>query len=409
MLEQVPVKPRSIKDYKGIVDDELIDEVYFYAKKITDLRILHINATKFGGGVAEILNNYIPLLQDLWVGTVWQTIIADDRLFEVTKAFHNGLQGKKSLIGHDQKRTYERFNAYNAQLLEGDWDIVVVHDPQPLAIPYYLENNQTKWLWRCHIDASDADTAVWDYLNPFLKEFDGAIFSLESFIPDNFPIKKRFIVHPAIDPLSEKNKKIEPNLAASIIKSHGLDKNNPIITQVSRFDPWKDPLGVIEAYRIAKKRIPKLQLALIGSMATDDPESWKIYQQIINISKHDKNIFVFTNLGDLDINAFQGYSDLVLQKSIKEGFGLTVSEAMWKENLVIGGDTGGIRLQIIDGETGFLVNSIEECGEKIIEILSSPKSKEKIVVKAKEHVRKDFLIPRLLRDELKIYTELLEK
>ncbi|MDD5693166.1 MAG: glycosyltransferase [Patescibacteria group bacterium] len=409
MLEQVPIKPRSIRDYHGIVEDDLIDEIYSLSKKITDLRILHINATKFGGGVAEILNNYIPLLQDLWVGTVWQTIIADDRLFEVTKSFHNGLQGKECKIGHDEQRTYERFNAYNAQLLEGDWDIVVIHDPQPLAIPYYLEKNHTKWLWRCHIDASEADANVWAYLDPYLKEFDGAIFSLESFIPDNFPIKKRYVVHPAIDPLSEKNKEIDQKLASSIIKSHGLDITKPIMTQISRFDPWKDPLGVIEAYKLAKKKIDGLQLVLVGSMANDDPEGWKIYQKVVDISKKDKNIFIFTNLGDLDINAFQSASSLVIQKSIKEGFGLTVAEAMWKENLVIGGDTGGIRLQIIDGETGYLVNSVEECAGKVVYSLNDPSVKGEIGKRAKEHIRKEFLIPRLLRDELRIYNELLEK
>jgi len=409
MLEQVPIKPKSIRDYRGIVDDDLIEEIHYLANKLTDLRILHINATRFGGGVAEILNNYIPLLQDLWLGTVWQTIIADERLFEVTKSFHNGLQGKKCLIDRKSKNTYEEFSSNNAKLMEGEWDIIVVHDPQPLAIPYFVGNNKSKWLWRCHIDASDADPNVWSFLNPYLKVYDGAIFSMESFIPDNFPIKKRYIVPPAIDPLSEKNKLIDRRLALSIVKSHGVDIGKPFVTQISRFDPWKDPLGVIEAYRLAKEKISGLQLILIGSMATDDPEGWEIYKQVIEVSKSDKNIFVFTNLDELDINAFQTVSDIIIQKSIKEGFGLTVAEAMWKKNLVIGGDTGGIRLQIIDGETGFLVDSAEECAERIIYILSTPKIRKEMSLKAKEHIRKEFLIPRLLRDELKIYTELLEK
>jgi trehalose synthase len=409
MLEKVPIKPRSIKDYKGIVDDSLLEEIHKLSNKITNLRILHINATKFGGGVAEILNNYIPLLQDLWVGTVWQTIVADEHLFEVTKSFHNGIQGKKCQIGHDEKRIYEKFSAYNAQLLEGDWDIVVVHDPQPLAIPYYLSKNKTKWLWRCHIDASEAEPGIWEYLEPFLKEYDAAIFSLESFIPDNFPIKKRYIVPPAIDPLSEKNKKIELKLAESIIKSHGINIEKPFITQVSRFDPWKDPLGVIEAFKLAKNKIKDLQLVLIGSIVNDDPEGWEIYQKVIEASKKEKDVFAFTNLDDIDINAFQTASDIILQKSIKEGFGLTVAEAMWKRNLVIGGDTGGIKLQIIDGETGYLVNSVNECAEKIIYVLNNPKEKKRIILEAKEHIRQNFLVPRLLRDELKIYAEILEK
>ncbi len=409
MLEQVPIQPKSIKDYQGIVNDDLIEEIYFLANKLTGLRILHINATRFGGGVAEILNNYIPLLQDLWVGTVWQTIVADERLFEVTKSFHNGLQGKECQIDSKAKKIYEKFSTTNANLLEGDWDVVVVHDPQPLAVPYFKGGNKTKWLWRCHIDASDAEPNVWLFLNPYLKVYDGAIFSLESFIPDNFPIKKRYIVPPAIDPLSEKNKIINKKLAFSIVQSHGVNVDKPFITQVSRFDPWKDPLGVIEAYSLAKKYNKDLQLILIGAMANDDPEGWDIYKQVLDKSKKDKDIFVFTNLDDLDINAFQTASDIIIQKSIKEGFGLTVSEAMWKENLVIGGDTGGIRLQIIDSITGILVNSVEECAEKIVYSLKNPEVKQNISVKAKEHVRNNFLLPRLLRDELKIYTELLEK
>jgi len=409
MLEQVPIKPKSIRDYRGIVDDNLIEEIHSLARKLTDLRILHINATRFGGGVAEILNNYIPLLQDLWLGTVWQTIVADEKLFEVTKSFHNGLQGKKCHIDDKSRNTYEKFNSSNAKLLEGDWDIIVVHDPQPLAIPFFVKNNKSKWLWRCHIDASDADPNVWSFLNPYLKVYDGAIFSLASFIPDNFPIKKRYIVPPAIDPLSEKNKIIDRKLALSIVESHGINIKKPFVTQVSRFDPWKDPLGVIDAYQLARRKFPGLQLILIGSMANDDPEGWDVYKKVIEASKKDKGIFIFTNLDDLDINAFQSVSDIIIQKSIKEGFGLTVAEAMWKQNMVIGGDTGGIRLQIIDGETGFLVNNIEECAEKIIYILRNPKIRESISIKAKEHIRKEFLIPRLLRDELRIYAKLLEK
>jgi trehalose synthase len=409
MLEKVPIKPRSVKEYKNIVDDSLLEEVNELAERLTDLKILHISATKFGGGVAEILNNYIPLLQDLWLGTVWQTIVADNRLFEVTKAFHNGIQGKRHKINEAEKRIYERFNTYNARLLEGDWDIIVVHDPQPLAIPYYLTKSKARWIWRCHIDASDAEPTIWEYLEPFLEKYNAAIFSLESFIPDNFPIKRRYIVPPAIDPLSQKNQKIDINLAKDILGSHGLNLAKPIVTQVSRFDSWKDPLGVIEAYNIAKKKVPGLQLVLVGSMASDDPEGWQIYENVVEKSKRDNNIFVFTNLGDLEINAFQTVSDIVLQKSIKEGFGLTVAEAMWKGNLVIGGDTGGIKLQIIDGETGYLVNSVDECAEKIIYVLKNLRKKKKIVSRAREHIRQNFLVPRLLRDELKIYTEVLEK
>lgn len=408
MLQKVNTKTRKIKAYKGIIEDSLYQEVNFFAKKLKGVKVLHINATSFGGGVAEILHSLIPLMQNLGLKAEWQTIVADDRLFEITKIFHNAFQGEECCIDKKIERTYKRFNAYNAHLIEGEWDIIVIHDPQPAAIPYYLAKDDVKRIWRCHIDTSSPNKKMWEFFKPFLCEYDAAIFTLKEFFPKDLPVKKRFFVSPAIDPLSSKNKMLSENTVKRILKSYNINPDRPIITQVSRFDLWKDPLGVVKAYKIAKRRVPNLQLVLVGSMADDDPEGWKIYKSVEECTRKDRDIYLFTNLGNIEVSAFQIASNIVLQKSIKEGFGLTVTEAMWKGTPVIGGRAGGITLQIEDNKTGCLVNSAEECAGKILFLLKNPEFGQKIAERAKEHVRKKFLLPRLLRDHFRIYLNLVE-
>lgn len=412
MLQKVSLNPRKIKAYKDIIDKRLYDDVLSLAKKLKGLKVLHINATRFGGGVAEILHSFIPLMQDLKIKAEWQTIVADGRLFEITKSFHNAFQGERFDIDKRVERTYKRFNAYNAHLIEDNWDVIVIHDPQPAAIPYYLVSDCTKFVWRCHIDTSTPNKKMWNFFKPFLREYNAAIFTMKEFAPKNLPVCKKFFVPPAIDPLILKNKNISKKMQDNIVKSFGVDLEKPFITQISRFDLWKDPIGVIKAYKIAKKKISNLQLVLAGALADDDPEGWSIYRELEKHARGDKDIHLFTNLANfsnLEVNAFQSSSNIIIQKSIREGFGLTVAEAMWKGTPVIGGNVGGIKLQIIDGKTGFLVESVEGCAEKIVCLLRNPDISKKIALSAKEKIRKHFLLPRLIRDHLKIYSSLLNK
>ncbi len=414
MLQKVSLKPKKLKEYKNITNDKLYREITQLAKDLKGLKVLHINATKFGGGVAEILYSLIPLTQGLGIKAEWQTIVADDRLFEITKAFHNAFQGEKFDIDKRIERTYKRFNAYNAHLTEGEWDIIMIHDPQPAAIPYYLSEDKTKFIWRCHIDTSSPNKKMWKFFKPFLCEYSAAIFTSKEFAPKSFnlPIRKKYFVPPAIDPLSPKNKNITERMAKKILESFNVDANKPLVIQISRFDIWKDPIGVIKAYKIAKKKIPELQLVLAGSLAHDDPEGWKIYKKIEKYVTKDKNISLLSNLsnfGNIEVNVFQRASNIVLQKSIREGFGLTVSEAGWKGTPVIGSKVGGIKLQIIDGKTGYLVGNIKECADKIIYLLENPTEGEKLGLNAKKYIQKKFILPRLLRDHLRIYTSLVHQ
>lgn len=406
MLQRVSFRPKKLSSYKEIINDKLYKEIVSLGKKLKGLSVLHINATRFGGGVAELLYSLVPLQRSVGVDAHWHTIVADDRLFEITKAFHNALQGEECEISKHVERTYKRFNAYNAHLCEGDWDIIVIHDPQPAAIPYYLARDHTKFILRIHPDTSHPNKRIWDFFQPFLKEYDAAIFTLKEYFPKSLPIKKKYSVPPAIDPLSPKNKSMSDVMIKKIVTSYGIKASRPLITQISRFDGWKDPLGVVRAYRIAKRKIPELQLVLAGSMATDDPEGWEIYKQVEKYTSKDPGIFLLTNLGDHEISALQRYSDIVLQKSLREGFGLTITEAMWKESAMIGGNVGGIKIQIQDGVNGFLVESVEDCAKKIVQLIRDPELKERIGKKAKESVRKKYLTPRLLRDHLKIYDKL---
>ncbi|KKR18913.1 MAG: Glycosyltransferase [candidate division CPR2 bacterium GW2011_GWC1_41_48] len=408
-MRKVRVYPKSIRSYKGLISDELYSELIELAKPLKGARILHINSTSNGGGVAEILRSEVPLLHDLGLDVSWQVIEAGKEFFDITKGMHNALQGNgKIVLNSESRKLYERVNAYNAHLLKAkkeQWDFVFFHDPQPLAIPHFYDGKDFNAIWRCHIHVSPNNKAVWDYLKRFLDEYDAGIFSLKEFIPGDLPIKKRFVIPPAIDPLTPKNKKMDELRARKIVEKLGVDTRRPLVTQVSRFDLWKDPLGVIKAYIITKKRIPELQLALVGSAASDDPEGMAIYRQLKDYVKTEKDIKILKDLTEEQVNAFQTISQIILQKSIKEGFGLTVSEAMFKETPVIGGNVGGIRLQIVDGKNGCLVDSPMECAKRMAMILEDTHLRLKMGRAGKQIVSKYFLTPRLIRDELMLMSK----
>jgi trehalose synthase len=410
MLGAVPVTPKSLEDYRAIVGDECLDEIDRLAAPLRDARVLHINATAFGGGVAEILGALVPLLNSAGLQAEWQVIKGADEFFNVTKAMHNSMQGMFIEWTPQMRDIWLRYNEMNAGLFEGDYDFVVVHDPQPAPMLSFLtrlrgERPAGKWLWRCHIDVTAAQVDVWDLLRPYIEAFDGAIFTLERYIKEDLQVPHTFVLPPAIDPLSPKNVEITAETCDAILERYGMDMSRPYILQVSRFDPWKDPLGVIDAYRLVKRECPGLQLALIASMASDDPEGWSWYERTVRRAGEDFDIHILSNLngvGNVEVNAFQRRAAVVIQKSTREGFGLVVSEALWKGRPVVAGNVGGIPLQIASGQMGYLISSIEECAERTVFLLQNPAVADAMGAAGREHVREHFLMTRYLRDYLQI-------
>ncbi len=397
-----------IDEYKGVISDSLFDEINELAKKLKDIRVCHVNATSYGGGVSEILHKEIPMARDLGLHFDWQTISGHSDFFDVTKKIHNALQGDPLEISKKEWEIYAACNLDQTERINpDDYDVFFIHDPQPAEIISCIGKNGAKWVWRCHIDTSHTNQKVADYFLRFLHMYDASIFTMKDYIFKGMD-EDIFIIPPAIDPLSEKNRVMEIGEAKKIIEGFGVDTSRPIVTQVSRFDPWKDPIGVVEAYKLAKKEIPDLQLVYMAGMASDDPEGHKIYEEVKKYVGSDKDVFLltFTAPNELEVNAFQTYSNVILQKSTKEGFGLTISEALWKGTPVIGGNVGGIPTQIEDGKTGFLINSVEECAEKIVYLVQNKEIANEMGKRGREVVRKNFLLPRLLRDELKVIEKL---
>jgi trehalose synthase len=322
---------------------------------------------------------------------------------------HNGLQGMSIPLTDDMKKTYLEFNESNAKELDLHRDYVFVHDTQPAAIISQYKVRVGKWVWRCHIDLSSPNLDFINFLTPVLFQYDSLIFTLEEYVPEPLRSKKIAVIPPSIDPLSPKNKPLSDDEVLDVLVRFDVDPEKPILTQVSRFDPWKDPLGVIDVYRIVKKRVPDVQLLLIGSMARDDPEGWVFYEKTARYAGDDYGIHLLTDwkgVGDVEVNAFQRASDVVLQKSIREGFGLSVSEALWKEIPVVGGNVGGIPLQIIDGQTGFLVDNVQGAADKAIFLLKHVDAAKRMGKTGKQHVMDNFLITRLLLDELRLLKSL---
>ena len=410
MLETVDVGAQCIECYEASAGAEAVGQLRVLAAPLRGARVLHLNATPYGGGVAEILRSEVPLLRDLGLIADWKLITGDEAFFSVTKAMHNGLQGATRELTSAEQETYVANGSRNARLLEEEYDLIVVHDPQPLALLHLHGKGAARWVWRCHIDTSEPNPRIWGFLRPYLTGYDAAVFTLGGFVPPDFPLERVEIIPPAIDPESPKNVELGPDLTRHVLQWIGIEVDTPLVTQVSRFDPWKDPLGVIAAFQLVKAEIPRLQLALVGSMALDDPEGWEVYRRIQAAAKADPSIRIFTNLtgvGNVEVNAFQRYSDVVIQKSIREGFGLVVSEALWKETPVVAGSAGGIPLQLQDGAGGFLVDSVEACAERLLWLLRHPGEGRELAARGRELVRQRFLLTRLIADELRLFGDLL--
>jgi len=409
-LSLVEVKPKRLADYAPVVGQEVIEELHRLAEPLRDARVLQINATGFGGGVAEILHTQIPLMQDLGLAVEWRVIAGADEFFNVTKSMHNGLQGMALPFTDEMKHIWRRYNEQNARNLDGEYDFVVVHDPQPAGLlRCHGRTTMNHWAWRCHIDTSTPNPEYWDFLAPYLEPYDAHIFTMQQYVGPGLHSPHLAIVAPTIDPLSPKNAPMNLDEAQASVTRYGVDTTRPLLVQVSRFDPWKDPLGVIDAYRIVKEEIPGVQLALPGSMASDDPEGWVLYDRVLRHAGEDSDVIVvhnFHGVGDREINAFQTAADIVIQKSTREGFGLTVAEGLWKGRPVIGGNVGGIPLQVLDGENGYLVDSVEACAARCVELLRDPARREAMGQLGREHVQRNFLITRLLRDEMELFSAL---
>jgi trehalose synthase len=410
LLQLVNVGHKSLADYATIATRGLMDEIRRLAAPLEGRRVVHLSATAFGGGVAEINYTLIPLMQDAGLDVEWRIIRGAEEFYNVTKTIHNALQGNPQGLDAEQKEIYQRYQELNAEEFEDDYDFVVVHDPQPLGMIDHFEGSRARWVWRGHIDFSAPNQTVLGYLLPSIRRYDAAIFHLREYVPKADSLPPAYIWPPAIDPLAPKNMALSAEDAAYIVDQFGIDVDRPLLTQVSRFDPWKDPLGVIDSYRLVKQRFPGVQLALVGSMAHDDPEGWDYYNQTVAYADGDPDIYILSNLnniGSVEVNAFQVNSAAVLQKSIREGFGLTVTEALWKTRPTVAGRVGGIVVQIQDGQTGWLVDSPEECAEACIEVLCDPREARQRALRGKEYVRRHFLTPRLLRDWLVLFNRLL--
>jgi len=395
--------PSLLEAYAEVAGADIVEHLRQLAEPLRGMTLVHVNSTRLGGGVAEILDRLVPLMRELGIDARWEVITGEAPFYAATKALHNGLQGQRAPWTPSFQEAYVETNARNAEQLRPilePADLVFVHDPQPAPLLGLCPGRRGKWIWRCHVDASHPDRRIWRYLRRFVADYDASIFSLAAFAqPLPHP---QYLIAPSIDPLGDKNRELPDAEVDAVRARFGLDPGRPMILQVSRFDRFKDPVGVIQAYRLAKRFIPGLQLVLAGGGASDDPEGEAVYREAEASAGEDPDIRLLLLPADAHatINALQRAASLVLQKSLREGFGLTVTEAMWKGKPVIGGDTGGIRLQVIDYHTGFLVNSPEGAALRIRYLLQRPRRVAEMGAKARAYVQENFLLTRQVREYL---------
>lgn len=402
----VPLPPKSLSDYAAVVGRETVAALRVQAAPFKGARVLHVNSTAYGGGVAELLSTLVPLQRDLGLDAEWRVLQGTESFFHVTKSMHNALQGAEVPWSEELEQTYLEVNRNNSLNFDGAYDFVVVHDPQPAPLRSLMATNgdsKGRWIWRCHIDLTEVFDPVWNFLHEYVSSYDAAIFTMPTFVPPNLTGPTIAIISPTIDPLSLKNVGLDQDVLDAVLAAYHIDGSRPILLQVSRFDPWKDPLGVIDAYRMVKQEISDVVLVLAGSMASDDPEGMEYWSRTAAHAEGDPDVVMLTNIegvGNLEINAFQRAADVVIQKSLREGFGLTVTEAMWKAKPVVGGACGGIQRQINEGQNGFLVSTVEECAQRSLELLKDRERAHEIGRTARATVRENFLSTRSLYDFL---------
>ena len=407
-MQEVQVTEKHLADYRPIIGEAAHAEILGLAGRLRGKRIAHVNATAYGGGVAELLQSIVPLMRDLGLDARWFVLSGSSAFFEATKAMHNALQGSKHDLTPDMVATYRAVNETNAADFHDEFDVVVIHDPQPAPLVTLTERRGV-WIWRCHIDLTTPNPSAIRLLAPYLPAYDAAIFSAKQYAPREIPIKRIAVSPPAIDPLSPKNRDVREEERQAILGRFGFDVGRPIVSQVGRFDPWKDPLGVIDVYRAVKRKVRGVQLLLVASMASDDPEGWEWYERTARHAGEDADIHLLTDLRGvraLEVNVLQRETDVGMLKSIREGFGLTVSESLWKGVPVVGGDVGGIRIQIRDGKDGYVVGSKAQAAARTVELLRDEARRKRMGRTGRERVRTEFLITRYLRDYLRLFAEI---
>lgn len=400
---------RDLRDYANIVGYEKVENVMKLADQVKELSVTHVNSTAFGGGVTEILKNLVPLMNSLGIKTEWEVLEASQEFFNITKRIHNALQGATLDLAKEHVSIYYEVLKHNVEdILDLRGNIIIVHDPQPLGLRLFTQDSRI-WIWRCHIDLSSPYKPVLNFIFNILKQYDASIFHMKEFINPETPTPVKYVMPPSIDPLSDKNKPLSESIIQKILSKYDVNPERPILVQVARFDPWKDPISAIKVYRLVKKKIPNVQLLLIASMASDDPEGWIYYERAVRFAGEDYDIHFLTNLtgvGPLEVNAFQRAATVVLQMSIREGFGLSVTEALWKKKPVVARGVGGIKLQIINGVTGYLIKSIEEAAEKTVYLIKNSSVRKKLEENGYIHVLENFTIVSHLERYLKILAEM---
>ncbi len=401
----------SLEHFRHIVPDETLVEIYARARGLYGRNIVHLNATYQGGGVAEILYSLVLLMNDVGINAGWRILHGSQEFFEITKSFHNALQGARLNLSERKKRLYLQVNDNFSKFTHLDHDCVIIHDPQPLALIRSYRKSQP-WIWRCHIDLTEPNKELWDFLKGFLLKYDQIVFSSEKYFKEDLPVDQR-LMFPAINPLSQKNKEISNEIVLDQMKKVGVPTDKPVITQVSRLDPWKDPEGVIDVFKLVKEKID-CRLLFCYNVASDDPEGLRMYDKVYRkadkFAKKGDILFVIGN-NEMLVNAVQRFSSVVIQKSIREGFCLSVTEAMWKAKPVVASNVGGIPVQIEDGKNGFLFkpNDIKGFADEIVHLLKNPDEAKDIGQKAKETARQKFLITRLLSDYLYMLNAMLNE
>jgi trehalose synthase len=406
--QRVQLKRKSLEAYRSLVGDDVVAAIREAAAALRGARVLEVSSTATGGGVAELLASLVPLQRDVGLDVQWDVIPGDAQFFEFTKALHNGLQGMPIEITQENDEEYLRHNKAYAESLGDRWDVVIVHDPQPAAMrSLSAEDDRTRWIWRCHIDSSTPDPAAWGFLRPFVEQYDRAVFTLPQFVPRDLSVPVT-VIAPAIDPLTSKNRELPAYLARETVAELGIDLARPLMIQVSRFDPWKDPLGVVEVWREARGVFSELQLALVGAMAGDDPEAWRIYQQLEGEVSGERDCYLLTNQMGVtahEVNALQRVADIAVQKSVREGFGLVVSETLWKGTAMVAGRAGGIPTQLEDGVSGRLATGVGEFAAAACDLLEHHALARELGAAGRRRVHDEFLITRLLHDQLALLAE----
>lgn len=406
----IALQGRSFEDYRSVVGSESIDRLLEIARRLKGVRVVHVNSTAFGGGVAEILRSMVPLMTSVGLKAEWLVITPPPEFFNVTKKIHNGLQGMEVTLTNEEKEFYMNILSHSAEYLDfSDGDIIMIHDPQPMGLRI-LKEWGGRWIWRCHIDLSTPYQPIWEFVRGMLSRYHASIFHLKEFVKSDTPTPRVYVIPPSIDPLSPKNIMLSESEVDRILERYGINREKPVLLQVARFDPWKDPFSAVNVYRKVREKIGDAQLLLVSSIPPDDPDSPVYLKKVLGYIDGDRNIFILTNregVGSIEVNAFQRAATVALQMSIREGFGLAVSEALWKGTPVVARPTGGIKLQVIHGVTGYLAESVEEAANYVTLLIRKPELRRELGANGHRHVKENFVITKHLEQYLRVYAELL--